>query len=220
MTRETLEKESTMGQVKLNLGCGSYTPRGWINVDYALGARIVRIPFFRFINKKIRLFHLDWDDKILIHDLRRPFPFADCSVDIIYTSHTLEHFEKKEGEEFLRQCLRVLRPGGILRVVVPDLEYIISEYNSGKIAADVFVDKLDVAYKTSEMGAIKTLLANYIRFPHKCMYDTKTLLEKLRKIGFIAESRDAFSSDISDIEKIESEGRTKNAVIVEGKRIQ
>lgn len=208
-----------MNQVKLNLGCGSHTPEGWVNIDCAFGARLAKIPFFRFVNKKIGFFRMDWDDRIKVHDLQRPFPFDDGSVDTIYTSHTLEHFTKKEGERFLKECHRVLRSDGILRVVVPDLESIVSDYTTGKIAADMFLDKLCVICDTSGMGFFKRLLVNQIHFPHKCMYDTKTLLGKFHDIGFQAESRAAFDSDIPDIKKIESEGRTQNAVVVEGKRL-
>jgi predicted SAM-dependent methyltransferase len=209
-----------MEEIKLNLGCGNHTPEGWVNIDYAFGARLAKIPFFRTINKKIGLFQMDWDDRIKIHDLRRTFPFGDGSVDVVYTSHTLEHFSKQEGERFLKECHRVLRPGGIIRVVVPDLEPIISGYTSGKTSADMFLDKLYVVCDTSGMGFLKRLLANQITFPHKCMYDTRAMLSRLRDIGFQAESRAAFGSDIPDIRQIESEGRTKDAVIVEGKRLE
>ena len=209
-----------MEQIKLNLGCGNHTPDGWVNVDYALGARLAKIPFFRALNRKTGLFQMDWDDRIKIHDLRRTFPFDDASVDIVYTSHTLEHFSKQEGERFLKECHRILRPGGIIRVVVPDLEAIIDRYTTGETSADMFLDELYVFCDTSGMGFFKRLLANQIAFPHKCMYGTKTMLARLRDIGFQAESRAAFESDIADIRQIESEGRTKNAVIVEGKRVE
>ena len=193
-----------MCQLKLNLGCANRIFEGWVNIDYSLGARLVRIPFFRFCNRRTRLFQLDWDKRIKIHDLRRPFPFADGSVDTIYTSHTLEHFTKKEGERFLKECHRVLKTGGIFRIVVPDLESIISNYISGKIAADDFVDKLLVVHDISRMGFFKRLLADQIIFPHKCMYDTKALLSRLCEIGFQAESRVAFESNIPDINQIEN----------------
>ena len=209
-----------MNQVKVNLGCGNHTPEGWVNVDYAFGARLAKVPCFRAINKKIGLFQMDWDDRIKIHDLRRTFPFDDASVNVVYTSHTLEHFSKQDGERFLRECHRVLKPGGIIRVVVPDLEAIVSDYTSGTTSADMFLDELYVVCDTSGMGFFKRLLANQIAFPHKCMYDTRAMLSRLRDIGFQAESRAAFESDIPDIRQIESKGRTKDAVIVEGKRLE
>jgi len=102
-------------QVRLNLGCGSQTPAGWVNVDYALGARLVKLPFFAWLNRKLRLFKLDWDRGILIHDLRKRFPWKDSSVDVIYCSHTLEHFSKEEGVHFLNECYRVLKSNGLIK---------------------------------------------------------------------------------------------------------
>ena len=98
--------------MKLNLGCGSQLPRDWVNVDYALGARIARIPLFRAINRRLKLFRMDWDDSIFLHDLTRPFPWADNSIDVVYSSHTLEHMSREMGQEFLHQCHRVLKPDG------------------------------------------------------------------------------------------------------------
>jgi predicted SAM-dependent methyltransferase len=208
-----------MGAIKLNLGCGNNTPAGWVNIDYAFGARFAKIPFFSLINKRIGLFQTNWDKKIMIHDLRRTFPFADSSVDIIYTSHTLEHFSKNEGVIFLKECHRILKGGGIIRIVTPDLEAIAYKYIMGKTSADVFLDELYVVCDTSGMGFFKKLLANYIAFNHKCMYDTKTLIRRLNEIGFQAENRAPLESVIPDIKQIERESRTINAVIVEAKRL-
>jgi SAM-dependent methyltransferase len=56
------------------------------------------------------------------------FPFPDKSFEVLYHSQVLEHIPKEKSPEFIRECFRVLAPGGIMRVVVPDLENIVSEY--------------------------------------------------------------------------------------------
>ncbi|MEM9703666.1 MAG: class I SAM-dependent methyltransferase, partial [Planctomycetota bacterium] len=58
---------------------------------------------------------------VLAHDLRDPLPFEDGAYDFVYHSHVLEHFRPADVPAFLSECRRVLRPGGVLRVVVPDL---------------------------------------------------------------------------------------------------
>ena len=65
---------------------------------------------------------------MLAHDLANGIPFLDQEFDVVYHSHVLEHFDRSEGEKFLRECFRVLKPGGIIRVAVPDLERIVREY--------------------------------------------------------------------------------------------
>jgi hypothetical protein len=59
----------------LNLGCGHHVVNGWINVDYALGAQMRKIPLLEYLNKRLHFFKMEWDNRIVIHDLRRKFPF-------------------------------------------------------------------------------------------------------------------------------------------------
>jgi predicted SAM-dependent methyltransferase len=210
--------------VKLNLGCGSVQPQGWVNVDYSLGARLSEIPFYNFINRRMKLFDIDpdghprvWDDKIYIHNLNKKFPWENNSVDIIYCSHTLEHFSKQEGLTFLRECHRIMKKGGILRIIVPDLKNFVEEYAAGKMRADDFVANLGVLYEKKN-NRLKNLLMTISQFPHRCMYDTEALSNILTSIGFVVESKQPFKSDIPDIRDIEWGERTEHAVIVEGKK--
>gem|GEM_PF-106570 len=89
----------------LNLGCGSRYHPAWVNVDFRSNG-----------------------NGVIVHDLKKRLPFDDVSFDAVYHSHVLEHFPKHHAPLFLRECFRVLRPGGILRVVVPDLEQIVRLY--------------------------------------------------------------------------------------------
>ncbi|HKQ03911.1 MAG TPA: methyltransferase domain-containing protein [Blastocatellia bacterium] len=89
----------------VNLGCGHRYHPEWINIDTAPQA-----------------------PGIIKHDLSRGIPLADASSDAIYHSAVLEHFRRSDALTFLRECLRVLRPGGIIRVAVPDLEKLCQLY--------------------------------------------------------------------------------------------
>ncbi len=203
--------------MKLNLGCGAHVVEGWINVDYALGARLLKVPFLRAINRKMRLFELDWDNRINLHNLTLPFPWEDATVDIVYSSHTLEHLSKKEGYVFLRECHRVLKKGGIIRIVVPDLAPIVKAYCDKHLRADDVLEKLGVNYVKTN-NPLKTLLIPYVQFPHKCMYDTPSLVSILSDIGFQTSSRKPYESNIEDIQRIEIKSRTEDAVVVEGSK--
>jgi len=89
----------------LNLGCGERFHGSWININFVSTGK-----------------------NVVAHDLKKGIPFADNSFDVVYHSHVLEHFPKVEALTFIRECYRVLRPQGILRVVVPDLEQIVRMY--------------------------------------------------------------------------------------------
>ncbi len=90
---------------KLNFGCGHRFAKGWVNID----------------------FHSEHPEVQRVNLLRR-LPFADGDFDAIYSSHVLEHFAPATAEVLLRECHRLLKPGGILRTVVPDLENVCREY--------------------------------------------------------------------------------------------
>lgn len=88
-------------KIYLNLGCGSRYHPEWLNIDLHAVAR-----------------------GVISHDLSRGVPLRDDSCDVVYHSHLLEHLRRSDALFLLRECYRVLKPGGILRVAVPDLEQI------------------------------------------------------------------------------------------------
>ena len=61
-------------------------------------------------------------DNILVHNLAKGIPFDADSVDAVYHSHLFEHLERGVARQFAREVHRVLKPGGVHRIVVPDLE--------------------------------------------------------------------------------------------------
>jgi len=89
----------------LNLGCGTRYIDTWTNVDF---------------NKT--------GPGVIAYNFLLQIPFTDAEFDVVYHSHVLEHFSKEEGKNFIKECHRVLKPGGIIRIAVPDLERIIKEY--------------------------------------------------------------------------------------------
>jgi SAM-dependent methyltransferase len=183
-------------------------------VDNALGARVAHVPGISVLARRLRLFRTPWSAKIFIHDLRRPFPWDDGSVDCVYSSHALEHLTREEGLFVMHECHRVLRPGGIIRFVVPDLRAFVDRYLSGEFPADRFVENLGVL--PSRGGGVGSWLASQAESPHACMYDAPTLLARLEEAGLTCREREPFDSAIPEIDQVELRQRVKNSVIVEG----
>ncbi len=202
--------------LRLHLGCADRTPAGWVNVDYALGARLANLPGIGRACRALGLLRLDWPAGIVVHDLRRPFPWADDSAEAVYSSHTLEHLTGDEGRRFARECHRVLRPGGVLRIVVPDLRVCVKTYLDGKVPAGEFLERLGIDPVMPGDGWLRGFLAPWVRFPHRCMYDGDSLPALLREAGFEVELADALRSRIADIDRLEVSYRTGGAVIAEG----
>jgi predicted SAM-dependent methyltransferase len=89
----------------VNLGCGDRLHPDWINIDI-----VARRP------------------GVIEADLSRGIPLADSTADVVYHAAVLEHLRRPDALTFLRECRRVLKPGGIIRVGVPDLEGIVRLY--------------------------------------------------------------------------------------------
>jgi predicted SAM-dependent methyltransferase len=73
-------------------------------------------------------------------DVTKRFPFPDGSTTAIYTSHMLEHLYPWDAEKCLNECKRVLAPQGVLRIAVPDLDRIVSDFESSR--PDPFLDHI------------------------------------------------------------------------------
>jgi predicted SAM-dependent methyltransferase len=112
----------------LNLGCGAWWHPDWINFDLESHA-----------------------PEVISHDLSQGIPFDADSVDVCYSSHVLEHLRTSEADTFLREQYRVLKPGGVVRVVVPDLEQICRLYLS-------YLDELKAGNLESEFKYDYSLL--------------------------------------------------------------
>ncbi len=89
----------------LNLGCGSTYVKGWTNIDFVSSS-----------------------EDVIAHNLLEGIPHKDNGFDLVYHSHVLEHFPKSEAPKFIAECFRVLKPGGVIRIAIPDLEQIASNY--------------------------------------------------------------------------------------------
>jgi len=94
-----------MKQALLNLGCGSIIHEDWTNIDFVSS-----------------------NENVIPYNLLLGIPFDSNMFDAVYHSHVLEHFKKNSAPFFLNECFRVLKPGGCLRVVIPDFESLCVEY--------------------------------------------------------------------------------------------
>ena len=125
------------GKCILNIGCGTRMNWSHNNLDFSPYAYLRRRMALANILKIIRILSeeryerlLQVDPGILRWDLRKGIPFADGTFDMVYHSHFLEHIDRKAVPSLLKECRRVLKQGGIIRVVVPDLEQAVKKYNT------------------------------------------------------------------------------------------
>lgn len=205
---------------KLHLGCGLNTPEGWINVDASWNALLAKHPFLKRILRVFRLvpariLDIPWSRGIVIHDLKKPLPFSNDFFSVVYASHLLEHLYLKEAKKLLKECFRVVEPGGVLRIMVPDLRVITMEYVNSKTsgdnartarAADKFMEDLGMREKNPKnRNFLYRLYNNLTDFHiHKWMYDSDSLIYYLEEAGFgTVEEKKIHESKIEDIATIE-----------------
>ena len=174
--------KSGAAPVCVNLGCGLAVAPGWVNVDGSLNALVASMPSamhklaYRFTGSAryyVRDVYLNllrcgvW----IHHDLKYGIPLRDGTADFVYSSHFLEHLFREDAAHLLRESYRVLKPGGTLRVVVPDLAYAVALYAQGR-KEDMLTQYFFVEDDDSYFAR------------HKYMYDFETLAALLETIGF------------------------------------
>jgi predicted SAM-dependent methyltransferase len=199
-------KPHAAAELKLNIGCGTSGIEGWVNIDNSPSILLSRLPLGRQVFRTPR-----WPRDVRRADVRKRIPFPDSSVSCIYSSHTFEHFTYEESQPVARECFRVLRPGGVLRIVVPDLGILVRDYladTADPMASHRFVSRLLLA------ASVRDIV--HAGAHHQQMFDARSLVHMLQGAGFPAPEVTAFrSSRIAEIAEIEIESRRSESLYVE-----
>lgn len=200
--------------VRVNVGSGLHVAPGWIHVDGNIHTLMAGSP--RFV---LRLLHRaantvqwlpadEYVDRLKGHafvhfELERGLPFDDGTVDFLYSSHVLEHFFRADGERLVAEIHRVLRPGGIARLCVPDLEHAVRLYRDG--AREEF---LSYFFTPSEHGYYRR---------HRYMYDFTLLRDVLEGAGFRSIERRAYREGrVPDLDRLDN--RPEETLYVEAEK--
>jgi len=177
---------------RANIGCGRTAIPGWYNFDNSPSVRLARHALLvrlleiigvlkpeqvQFI-RDARTLDIRWADAT------RRIPLPDGSLEVIYSSHMLEHLDREDVKRFLREVRRLLAVGGILRLSVPDLDKMVKQYIVQK-DADAFLDRMNIAPRRPRgfLGKVKFSLTG-VRH-HQWMYDADSLLRLVQRHGFI-----------------------------------
>ncbi|MEW6125925.1 MAG: methyltransferase domain-containing protein [Acidobacteriota bacterium] len=168
----------------INLGCGTSIAPGWINLDNSPNARLAKVPALRWLLWKVGIlseaqYRIPWSKSIIIRDLRKPLPFGDNSIDYVYTSHFLEHNTRQAARKLLCEVHRVLKPGGIARIVVPDLA------SGARRYVEALNHNPNDANAAAEFLQWMQLLRVDVRDPHLWMYDAPSLTALLNQVGLV-----------------------------------
>ena len=175
---------------RVNVGCGATPTPGWVNLDNSLTVRIAQRPWLVKLLAKARLLkgeRLKFARAVLNEGITwanaSRLPLPDDSVDFLYSSHMVEHLTREEAKRFLSEARRVLVPHGTIRLALPDLQILVSEYvEHGD--ADHFVERTLLAIERERglLGKVRSVAVG--DRGHAWMYDGRSLTRLLEAAGF------------------------------------
>ncbi len=188
------------GLIRLHLGAFDCGIPNWVNTDITPHLWISRIPF---AGQVMRAFGMLSDERYAAYsdgrfralryvDLAKRLPFGNGSCEAVFSSHVFEHLFMDEVEKLVPEIFRVLAPGGICRVVVPDLEKIVARFDPsdpGPFIRDI--------YEIGSRSAVKNA--------HHCGFTHASLASLFQRAGFSQTRKCAYrSGNCPDIELLDN----------------
>ena len=149
---------------KLHIGCGDNELDGWLNTELCPRGSQIYL------------------------DATRPFPFPGNTFEFIYSEHMIEHIGLRDADAMLAECFRVLVPGGVIRLVTPDLAFLISllEPNPDSRIRD-YIDYSVEAHRIYAPRADGiSVFNNFVRaWGHQYIHSPESLSAGLTRAGFV-----------------------------------
>ena len=169
-------------------GCGTCAPAAWRNFDISLRLRLEKVHGLRAVFRCT--VGLLFPRNASFGDILRGLPVPEGSASGVYCSHVLEHLALDELPLALRNTLRLLRPGGIFRLVVPDLHwrairYVAAVANGEPFAADQFMSSTNLGRSFKPKNIVGIARECFGHSAHLWMYDFASLKAKLEDVGFV-----------------------------------
>lgn len=176
----------------LNVGCGPNLDDRFINLDY------------------------QWRPGMdLCWDITKGIPLKSNSITGIYTEHCLEHITFEQTQAVLLEFHRLLKPGGIARIIVPDAELYIDLYTRSKNGEDVSFPYVADNKVNKGFSPIMPVNRVFRGHEHLYAYDFDCLSLMLKQTGFERTSKESYRKGNDEILLIDSETRKIESVYLE-----
>jgi len=197
-------------QIYVQYGCGQSCPAGWLNFDVSPTLRLQRLPV---IGKLLRRGRIIFPDDVRFGNIVKGLPIADGSVHGVYASHVLEHLSRADCHTALNNTFRLLKSGGIFRLIVPDLEIRAQKYLEKVRAGDAeasswFMRNSNLGTEFREHGLVAMARRLFGNSAHLWMWDRISIRKALENAGF-TEIRQCKFNDSKDqaFRLVEDRGR-------------
>jgi predicted SAM-dependent methyltransferase/glycosyltransferase involved in cell wall biosynthesis len=183
---------ATPGPHKLEIGAGPNGKAGWLATD-------------------LQACRSNSGGAVIALDATKRFPLPDNSFDRVYTEHMIEHIPFDDGLNMLGECHRVLKPGGVLRVVTPSILFLQRIISDQRSVLEQQYRNWAVKHCIIDPPAVTNamFLNNFVRaWGHQFIYDHETLQLALRLAGFtVVKEFELNESDHEDLKNLECESR-------------
>ncbi len=147
----------------LHIGSGPTPLDGWLSTDFVL-------------HNKHTVFL----------DGTKPFPISDNSFQYIFCEHMIEHIPHADAQNMLKECRRVLKPGGVLRIATPNFAFIMSLYNNPGAEQKEYIQWISRTIMLNKIAprACDVINNAFHAWGHQFLYDAETLELDLEAAGF------------------------------------
>jgi SAM-dependent methyltransferase len=179
-----------MRKIYVQYGSGAQYVPGWISFDASPTLRLQKVPLLGRLLKG----HLNcvFDEEIRYGNIVNGLPLTDNSVDVVFCSHILEHLALEDFYTALSHTYRILKSGGIFRIIVPnlrlDIEDYLSAYNSPESGGEASISffRNSCVGKVTRPKSLKSFIVEYLgNSAHLWMWDDKSLKLALSQAGFV-----------------------------------
>jgi len=169
----------------LDIGCGPNMHPQYINLDYT------------------------WKPGMdICCDVTKGLPLTDSYVRGIFTEHCLEHLPFEAVPFVLKECLRVMMPGGLIRVIVPDLE----------IYVRALVSSSPIPYGDGDATPAVSFNHIFYEHDHKFVYDSATMSLLLHDAGFVEIAPQSFGKGADPILIVDTPSRAIESLYIEAQK--
>jgi hypothetical protein len=176
--------------IRVHFGCGDSIGASWKNFDVSPMLMIERIPLIGSLLHKALGGGTPFPREVIYGNIAEKLLVPEGTAHAAYASHVLEHLTLEEARRAVRHTFRMLRPGGMFRVIVPNLrsraERYLQDLEAGDPeAASNFMRYSLLGLEQRPRGMIRTLRRAFSGTPHLWMWDTVAMRAELERAGFV-----------------------------------
>ncbi|RZK39278.1 MAG: methyltransferase domain-containing protein [Pedobacter sp.] len=148
---------------KIQFGCGPNELKGWLNTDI------------------VKCF-----EGAVFFDITEKFLLPSNTVDFMTSEHLIEHIDFEQAKSFLSECLRTLKPKGVIRITTPDLKKLLNIYQTDNPSDKKYIDYICKNFITNAKFSKDVFVINnaFRNWGHQFLYDKETLISLLEEVGF------------------------------------